>query len=253
VNIPRIWKQASKAAADNAPLILTSIGVAGAITTAVFAGRASFKAAQIIKEEEDKRCIDNQQCLSTQDKIKAVWPQFIPTAVVGACTVTCIIGANHISGKRAAALASAYTVSQKYFEDYKDKVAKKLGEQKAKEVENEIAKDRVLSNPPPAALLQGGFGNHDAWVHENFTDHWFKSSHAAIEQAVIDTNFQIINEGWATLADFLKLLGVTHAAIYEEVGWGPEKKLEVFIGSTKMDDNTLAYTLDFRTEPVRGN
>ena len=68
----------------------------------------------------------------------------------------------------------------------------------------------------------------------------------------MDINFQLINEGTATLSDFFRLLGVTHAAIYDEVGWTHEKKLELSIGSTKMDDNTLAYTLDFRTVPVRG-
>jgi hypothetical protein len=252
VNIPKIWKRASKVAVDNAPTILTAIGVTGAITTAILTGKASFKASEIINREQARHDLEEQSHPFTpKEKFLLVWPQYIPAAATAAMTVAAIVCSNRISTKRAAALASAYTVSQEVLERYKDKVAKVLGEAEAKKVHDEVAKDVAAKNPPPATVLIGG-GEHVCWVYDDYTDRWFKSSHMDLERAVIDINLQLANEGTATLADFYRILGVTHAAIYDEVGWTHEKKLEVEIGSTKMDDNTLAYTLNFRTVPVRG-
>lgn len=250
MNIPAIWKRASKAAADNAPTILTAIGVTGSIATAILAAKGSFKAAEIIYNDKPLREEYDGQRIPLKEVVTRVWPQYIPAAATAALTVSAIICANRISTKRAAALASAYTVSQEILERYKDKVAKVLGEEKAKKVVDEVAKDIAAKNPPPTTIMVTG--NGEAWVHDSYTDRWFRSSHAALEQAAMDINFQLINEGTATLSDFFRLLGVTHAAIYDEVGWTHEKKLELSIGSTKMEDNTLAYTLDFRTFPVRG-
>jgi hypothetical protein len=46
-----------KFASDNSPAILTSAAVVGTITTAYLTGKASFKAADVIRDEEDKRGI----------------------------------------------------------------------------------------------------------------------------------------------------------------------------------------------------
>lgn len=247
MNIPAIWKRASKAAADNAPTILTSIGVAGAITTAVLASRASFKSADIIKKEETKRCIGNDQCLSTQDKFKAVWPQYIPAAASAALTVAAIVCSNRISTKRAAALASAYTVSQEFIERYKDKVAKALGEDKEKEVHAEVSKEMRKSEPPQRLLVAG----KGTLVHELYTDTWFTSSYEDLQQAEIDTNYQIIHDGYASLSDFFNRVDATHGSVAEEIGWNTDKKMVLDIGS-EIEDGVPILTLDFRTVPVRG-
>ena len=55
MNLAVLKDQAQKFASDNATGILTTIGVAGTITTAVLASRASFKAARIIDEEQRRR------------------------------------------------------------------------------------------------------------------------------------------------------------------------------------------------------
>lgn len=250
MNIPVIWKRASKAAADNAPTILTAIGVTGALTTAILASKASFKAAEIISEEQSAHDeVSRPDLFTLKGQAKLVWPQYIPAAVSAALTVSAIVCSNRISTKRAAALASAYTVSQEIFERYKDKVAETLGKDKEQKVRDEVAKDVVLQNPPPAMLVVSG--SKDCWVHDEYTDRWFKSSHEALERAAIDINYQIVNEGSATLSDFWKLLGVTHAAVYDAIGWNNSRKLEISIGSTIMEDKTLALTLDFLTVPVR--
>jgi hypothetical protein len=155
---------------------------------------------------------------------------------------------NRISTRRAAALASAYTVSQEFFKEYKKSVVDHIGRDKEKKIREEVAQKVVAKNPPPAMIVMSG---KDCWVHDDFTDRWFKSSYEALEQAAIDINFQIINDGSATLSDFFKLLGVTHAAIYEEVGWNRNAKLELSIGGTVTEDKTPALTLDFLTVPVR--
>ncbi|HVH54209.1 MAG TPA: DUF6353 family protein, partial [Actinomycetota bacterium] len=234
-------------AADNAPTILTAIGVTGAITTAILAGKASFKASEIINREQARHDLETQSHPFTpKEKFLLVWPQYVPAAATAAMTVAAIVCSNRISTKRAAALASAYTVSQEVLERYKDKVAKVLGEEKAKEVSAEVKKEMIRS-APPKVILSG----QQHQVHELYTDTWFTSTYEALKQAEIDINFQIIHDGYASLSDFFRMVDATHGAVAEEIGWNTDRKMELDIDS-EVIDGTPVFTLDFRTVPVRG-
>lgn len=249
MNIGAIARRVGKTAADNAPTILTALGVTGAITTAVLTGKATFKAAEILYNDELLREEYRGKKIPTKEVVRRVWPQYVPAVSTGVLTVASIIASNHISTRRAAALASAYTVSQQFFKDYKDKVVETIGKDKEQKVRDEVAKDRVLKNPPPKTILLTG---KQCWVYDEYTGNSFVSSYDELKQAEIDINFQIIHSGYASLSDFWDKLGVTHAAISDEIGWNTDAKLELEIGSTISEDNVPVLALDFRTVPVRG-
>jgi hypothetical protein len=87
-------------------------------------------------------------------------------------------------------------------------------------------------------------------VHELYTGTWFTSSYLALQQAEIEINFQIMHNGYASVSDFLRLVGATHSRVAEEIGWNTDRKLELDIGSD-IEDGKPILTLDFRTVPVR--
>src|SRR4051794_357035 len=97
---------------DNSTTILTAMGVTGTAATAYLTGRASFKAAEIIRKETaiiNIAATDESDpvYLSKPDKVKLVWKLYIPPVGVGMTTITSIIVANKISSKKIAALAVA--------------------------------------------------------------------------------------------------------------------------------------------------
>src|SRR4051812_9331743 len=107
---------------DNSTTLLTAGGVVGTVATAVLAGRAGYKAAEIIIEEEKKfyrvekpETEAERLPLSKTEKVKLVWPHFIPPVLTGTATIGSIVMANRMSAQKAAALAAAYGLAEKQF------------------------------------------------------------------------------------------------------------------------------------------
>ena len=236
-----IISRARKVTADNAPTILTAVGVTGAVTTAILAGQASFKASRILGEEPPH--------LETKEKIEKTWKLYVPAVGTGIITVTSIVAANHISVRRAAALASAYSISEKAFREYKDKVLEKFGEKKEQAVRDDIAKDRVASNPPSSIFV---VSDGKILCLDMHSGRYFSSDMEAIRKAENDTNFQIIREDSASLTDFWDRIGLTKTSESDEIGWNTDTGIEVLYSSILTEDGKPCLTIEFRTTPIRG-
>lgn len=93
--------------------ILTIIGSTGVVVTTLLGIKATPKALEIIKEEE------NNNQLTLKDKVKLTWKEYIPTIISGVGTVSCIFGANILNKRTQASLTSSYILLKKYFDDYR--------------------------------------------------------------------------------------------------------------------------------------
>ena len=104
--IGQITKNLGGVISKNSPHILTGIGCAGVVSTAVLAVKATPKATIILEKEEEYRERKRLQSLTKMEKVKLTWKCYIPAVVMGATTIGCIIGANTVNMRRNAALAS---------------------------------------------------------------------------------------------------------------------------------------------------
>lgn len=238
MDIGAIVRHVRKAASDNSPAILTAIGVAGATTTAILAGKASFKAARILGEESPH--------LEFKEKVGKTWQLYIPTVGTGVITITCIVVSNRISTHRAEALASAYIISQEGFKKYKEKVLDKLGEKKEQEVRDDIAQDKVDKNPPGAWILTGT----DVLCLDLHSGRYFDSDMEKIRKAENDINFQILHDDYASLTDFWERIGLPRTTESDEIGWNTDSRLQVRYSSALVDGKPC-LTIEFTTTPVR--
>ena len=125
------------------PEILTGIGIAGLVTTTIFAVKATPKALDLIAKAEEEK----QEELTKLEAVKVAWKPYIPAAISGATSIACLIGATSVNAKRNAALAAAYKLSETALVEYKDKVIETIGEKKEKTIREEISKDRLEKNP----------------------------------------------------------------------------------------------------------
>lgn len=257
MNIGAIVSRARKAAADNTPTILTAIGVTGTITTVILASRASFKAAEILADyEEANEKFHNNEILSPEEyeatfefrpRLEKTWKLYIPAATTGIITLACIVTANHVNTRRAAALASAYSISQEAFREYKDKVFEKIGEKKESVIRDEIAQDRVNKNPPGLVILDG----NDVLCLDTHSGRYFNCDMESIRKAVNDINWQIQNENYASLTDFWELLGLSRTADSDEIGWNTDTKFDVQYSAALSEGGKPVLAINFRTVPVR--
>lgn len=250
MRLPPLHKMAEKFVTDNATGILTGVGVAGVVGTAVLTAKATIKAVNalryaetILSEEEIPDAIDKTETF------RMVWKYYIPPVIMGATTITAIVGANRMSAQRAAALAAAYGLSESRLSEYKEKVLETIGPKKETDIRDSIAQDRVTNNPPKGEVLILTDGQ--VLCYDMLTGRYFKSSVEDIKRAENKVNQELIHHDSASLSMFFDEIGLKPTSYTDEVGWNQatDGVIEVKFSSTTSEDNRPAIAIDFNVAP----
>lgn len=247
MDLGKLMGRAQKLLLDNSPAILTGIGVTGVLTTAYLTGRASFKAAELVLERNRQQEV-NDLWMAPKEKFKLTWKLYIPAAGSAVATIVAILCANKVSTNRAAALASAYAISERAFETYRDKVMEKFGETKERSIRDEIAQDDITNNPPTQIILTGG----SVLFRDGFSGRDFRSDMETIRRTMNDINEQVNRDFTASLGDFYELLGLDPTDKSEEFGWHADKKLQLRFSSTITKSGEPAIVFTYDLAPIRG-
>lgn len=244
--------RAQKMLGDNSPLILTGIGAAGVITTAVLTGKATIKACEILEDERHAQLLDRDlHHFKPKWVVQKTWKLYVPPVVVGALTVASIITANQIGTRRAAAMASAYVLSERAYQEYKDKVLEKYGETKARNLRDDLAQDRVNQNPVTEhqiVITNGG----NVLCLEPFSGRYFMSDMETLKKAQNDLNYTVLNSYYASLTDFYNLIGLDRTKLSDDLGWNSDKMLELTFTTTLAETGQPCLVMDYQAIPIRG-
>lgn len=246
IRLARYAVAAKKLVGDNSPAILTAAAVVGVVTTAVLVAKAAPKAHQEILHEKSERADE----VDLLDQTKLVWKHYIPAVAVGSATVACIIGANTISTKRSAALASAVGLSEYAFREYRDKVVEHIGDKKETKIHDDVMQDAVRRNPvSESQVIVTGGGR--SLFQDNYSKTYFESDYESVRRAVNDINEQIFGHDYASLNDFYNRLSVPGSVVGDEVGWTHDNKLEVRYSAVLTNDGRPCVVLDYHKNPIR--
>ena len=249
-------------ASENASTLLTYGGAAGVVITAVLTGRAGFKAAEIIRNEELKHIqpegvtdiVDGEanktMGLSKTQKLVLVGPHFVPPALTGTATIVSVIMANKMSAKKVAALIAAYGYAERNLEEYKEKVAEQLTGPKQQKIDDELAQDRVNKTPghENIVIVEG-----EVLCFDEPTGRYFRSTMESIRTAVNATNAEILRSDWATASFFYEELGLPGTTWTDEVGWSHDNLLDLKFSTVLSPDNKPCIAIDFKSLPAPGN
>lgn len=240
MNIGSIAKIAEKFIIDNSPTVLTAMSAVGTITTAYLAGSAGVQAGRILEQTIDE--------LTLREKAAATWKLFLPAAGTGALTLTAVFSANHISTSRAAGLAAAYSLSERAYSEYRDKMVEKFGQKKEQEARAEIAQEQVSRLAPSTLIITGT----DVLCHEAFTGRAFSSSVVKLEQAQNAVNRQLNNNDAVSLTEFYHMVGLPPTSFSDEVGWTSRMEMmELKFSGTITADGKPCISFDYNVEPIR--
>jgi hypothetical protein len=246
---------------ENSTTILTGMGVAGVITTAYLTGRASFKAARLIdKEQRDATVIVADESedehatrieipeFTTIQKARMVWRLYIPPVLVSTGTITSIIVANKIASKRVAALVIASGISERALQEYKDRVVEKFGENKARDLRDEIAQNRIAGQPVNNEVIVVGTG--EVLCYDMHTGRYFNSTHETIKRAENKINHSLVHYCSASLSEFYDEIGLPPTTYSDLVGWDVSNHMEVKVSTVMSPDNRPCLAIDFSNPPV---
>jgi hypothetical protein len=244
IRLARYAGAAKKLVGDNSPAILTAVAVVGVVSTAILVAKAAPKAHQDIVNEQSERTDE----VDFLDKTQLVWKHYIPAVAVGSATIACIIGANTISTKRSAALASAVGLTEYAFREYRDKVVEHIGEKKETKVHDEVMRDVVERHPVgqnPVIIT----GQRSLFM-DSFARQYTETDMESVRQAVNDINEQIDNEMYASLNDFYNRIGIPASVVGDEVGWTTTNRLRVRYSSQLVEGRPCAV-IDYEKHPIR--
>lgn len=245
-NVGLIFRQAGRLISDNSPAILTATAVAGVLSTAVLATKATINVTRRLDNEH----AGEVHLLPLKTVVEEVWKDYIPAAAVGAATIACIIGANTISTRRNAALISVYSITESAFKDYQEKVRSQIGERQEQKVRDTIAQDRVANDPDSKEVVI--FGTGEVLCYDLYTGRYFTSTMETLRKAQNDLNAKIISDMYASQNDFYTFANLPRVTYGDEVGWNIDHLLELDFSSVLSTDGKPCLAIGFRELPTAG-
>lgn len=231
----------------NSPTILTCIGAAGVVGTAVLTGKAVVKASKLLEEAKEEKGED----LTPMETLQVAGPTYIPAVLTGVATITCIFGANALNKKKQAAILSAYTLLDRSYKDYKEKVEELYGEGAGRNVRNKLAKDKYDENDISVDADKQLF-------YDEFSERYFESTMEKVLEAEYELNHIIARDCGVFLNEFYELLGIGTVDYGDYMGWSSFALVETYwycwieFEHTKviMDDGLECTIISMKQEPI---
>lgn len=216
---------------QSSPTILTCVGAIGVVATSVLAVKATPKAVDIIRAREGIDHEGNYYGPTKLEVIQSCWKCYIPAALVGLSTITCIIGINALSRRNQASLASAYAMLSESYQQYRKAANVVYGEDADARIKAEMAKDTYVSGV-------GMFNNVSVYspdmdpesekilCYDLFSQRYFTSTMAAVLNAEYHINRNLQIRGEASLNELYDFMGLAQVENGDEIGWSLDQLYE---------------------------
>lgn len=231
----------------NASTILTVIGGAGVVATAVLAVRETPKAMRNVQEATEEKGEE----LTTFEVIKAAGPAYIPAVIAGTATLACIFGANVLNKRQQAALMSAYALLDTNFKNYQKKAEELYGEGAGIRIREELAKDEYEETD---IRVEEG----KELFYDMYSNRYFQSTLYDVQQAEYRLNRNLITRDYAYLNEFYEELGIEPVIAGYSLGWTRGANLDAYWQEwidfdhekVTMDDGLECHIIKMQCEPI---
>lgn len=241
----------------NQSTIFTVAGVGCIVSIPFVTVKPTIKALELIDEAADikldeegriseglgiRSIHDNLSILTTKEVIFATWKCYIPTFVMTGLAIGCFVAAHRSDSLQKAALASAYSLVEKTYDKYKDKVVEVIGEEKNNEIKEQIAKEELQSSDAEQIIP---IGNGEHLCYDGISGRYFKSDIETVREAINDFNYILNNDFYQDLNDWYIRLGLPQIQLGDMMGWNSDKHLDITFTSTIAANGEPCIVLDY--------
>lgn len=231
----------------NSSTILTVLGAAGVVGTAVMSVKATPKAMELIELAEEEKGDE----LTKWEKVQIAGPTYIPSILLGTVTITSIFGANLLSRRTQASLMSAYALLDQTHKEYKNKVKELYGKDGDKLIRAAVAKDHYDEEKYDDEYEDG-----KTLFYDEYSKRYYRVTKETQLRAEYEINKMLSQSGGASLNDYYDLLEIDRQDYGEFIGWSAAQMYEMYWDGwlyfhhtkVEMDDGIECYIVDF-TEP----
>lgn len=232
----------------SSPLLLTILGAAGVVGTAVLAVRATPKAMKQCEWLRIERTNNYEKEPTKMQYVQFAWKCYIPAASVGLATILCIFGANGLNRHQQASIASAYALLDQAYKEYRKKAKELYGEQADISIRQKMMDDpKDLEEPSDGRIL----------FYDEASGRYFERTMLEVLDAEYQLNRAFITEGQVKLNDFYDLLALPKTKLGATVGWSIDSAVAFFgyqwidfeHDLVKMEDGLECYILHMEFAP----
>lgn len=246
---------------QHSPTILTCLSVVGVVGTTVLAVKATPKAELLIQADSRENHDGDPYAYTKLEAVQSCCKCYIPAALVGLSTITCIVGINAFNKRNQASLASAYAMLSESYQQYRKAAKTIYGEDADAKIQAEMAKETYISGV-------GMFDNVSVYspdidpesdkilCYDSFSQRYFESTMSAVLNAEyhINRNLQLI--GGVSLNELYDFLGLAQVKNGDDIGWSLDKLYEnemMWLDFTNtradMDDGMTCIIISSVTDP----
>lgn len=221
-----VIKKARNLLHRNASDLLLVGGVGCILGGGALAIRRTPKAVKLLEENKEKEKLD---------KVKVVAPLFVPAVGLVVVGITQIICARNITKNKLAAITTAYTISDKAYKTYRDKVKEMVEPEKYEDIQKEIVRETVNKNPANKENIN--ISGDKVLIYDNSSDRYFEGTLNEIEKAINTLNKRMRTNMTISLNEFYNEIGLNRTKTGEYLGWHIDKdEIEIYTGSGIADD-----------------
>lgn len=238
-----------------APTIFTVLSVAGVIATGILSARAANKTRNEQEKPEKQSIVDN---------FKSGWKNYIPAIVVGGGTIACSVTSNILNRHQRVALISAYTMMNKSYTEYKNKVKDLYGEEAHQKIMESIAaekaKDVYISSADFYGATSLSFDSRSAeetrLFYDSFSNRYFESTVSQVLEAEYHINRNHTLGMEMSVNDFYEFLGIDPVKGGDELYWFLDDEIywvDFNHYKATLDDGLEVYVIEFIFPPRLAN
>lgn len=144
-------------------------------------------------------------------------------------------------------MAAAFSLSERAFEEYREKIVESIGEKKERQYRDEIVQDHIRKDPPSSEVI---LASGDVLCRDDYSGRYFTSTVEKIHAAVNKINHTIVHDYCAPLTDFYHEIGLERTSMSDDVGWNVNRLLEVHFTSGLTTDSKPCLAISFRVDPT---
>lgn len=231
-------KNIQTALTKSGPTILTIMGSVGVIVTSVLTAKSTVLAMDRLNYEHHD--------LTKTEILKRTWDCYIPPVLMGTATIFCIFGSNALNKNQQAAMVSAYSLINRQYTEYRDKLKEIYGEEAHNKILDAIAvkqaRDVYMSAPGFVSSSQLAIDHRSEEEKRLFYDtlskRYFESTLSQVIEAEYYFNRDYSLGADRTINDLYYYLGLEPIDGGDTIGWFWED------GTTWIDFNHHKTVLD---------
>ena len=203
-NITKALVALGDAIVKHGPEILTAVGIVGLVGAGVKAVKNTPEAVENLKEAEDAG-----EEITTINKIKLTWKQYLFPVILACVSIACILFARRIDAGRTAALVTACKVSEEAAERFETATREVVNDKTLTKIQDKVSEGIVKDTPyVEDDVIDLGTAGPKQLFFECYSRRYIRCTRDYIDKALNEFNKQLLNYDSMTLNDYLDCFNI---------------------------------------------